>query len=89
VPAPRPATDAETLSVTGAVPPAGVIASQEVPVPALNVSVPVPPFATLRLAADELAPPAVAVKASDAGVTASSGVVPAAEVAIIDKGPSA
>ncbi len=56
---------------------------------ALNVRVPVPPLVTLRFAADGLAPPAVAVKASDAGVTVSSGVVPAADVAIIDKGPSA
>lgn len=73
IPAVRLPTDANTCSVCGAVPPVGVADNQVASAESVNVNVPVPVFATLKLAGDGFAPPWMAAKLKVDGVTERIG----------------
>ena len=78
-----------TVSVCGAEPLAGVTVSQLASSAAVKLRLPPPVFVTLSVLAAGFAPPAVPLKASDAGVTASAGAGSTTSVTVTSRGEPA
>ncbi len=74
MPADSPVMCGETVTVAGALPEAGVAASQEAaPVEVVKLSVPLPPLEMAVVLLAGAAPPVVAVNESVVGVTCKAG----------------
>ena len=77
------------MRVCGADPLAGVTVSQVALSAAVKLRLPPPVFVTLSVLVAGLAPPAVPLKASDAGATASTGAEPTTSVTATSRGEPA